>query len=1320
MAVSSTRKPGADSSGVADGKKTGYTHDPGIYLATVIGHVQDSRMGELYVTIPDWNTPGTDDVSITVGYASPFYGSTYGTDSGDPSAGNSPMTSGQSYGMWFVPPDIGNKVLVMFTAGDQTRNGYWFACVYDTPSHHMVPGLARNVGGEAKVTIPSDGIAPYLTTSSVVPVVEFSTAVANPNGDLVSTPRYPHEYQAMRLALQGLDADPIRGAISSSSLRESPSNVYGISTPGRKITAGDQVAANPELVYARKGGHTFVMDDGDANGNDQLIRLRTTNGHQILMNDTENVLYVGSASGNQWLEFSQNGQINVYGIGGFNLRTKGPMNFHSDSSITMDALSVKIQGELSVGISAAGSLSLSTAGALSMGAGAKTSISAMGEMTIASGMSMDLGAIGKVSIDGSLLLLNSGKPPVPIPPIPSIPKLLTDTKFDGHHWVATPMAVASICKVVPSHEPWTRPDATPSETAIGAPTATTPAATSAAAPTAKSVSTTAPKNTATTTGSTPASSASVTDATKIATSTTSFPTATTINGTGSSPAGTVVVGTTGSSSSSLSGSSSSTGTTTTGISATTLVYPTLITAISINPTTGVPGNTTGFTYTFTFDKAATVAFQIAGPAIGFTPAGSTSVLVGNTLPPIPIAVGAKGFTYFVDTTNYVNPGSIRFIGQGTANAFGTMGGNGGNMLTFASGVTVPSYTVVASTTVVPAPVLSATYPSAFTVAVDKTTGTLGSATGFTYTITLNKPSISAFTVVLSSYFQPSGAAAIQLSTVSINVPAAATTFTYYFDLSKMKNNATGAAVAPRPGTIYLQNIKTGFMVVSNSDGSTSTPASNGGNDLAGVTQLPIYTLSSIPADATIVDINMNSTYQYVISRTDNASPTPHITTTTLPEVIFTTGGTSSQTVNGTTYTFVYGSGGTVTKTTSSTPSTYPKSYTITIDNTTGVAGNKTGFTISVTLNIPALTTFSGLMNVAFSGKTVGTIPVTFLAGAVTSNYKFDVTKIIPQAVGGTIQIPNGIYVDNAGNGNYNLTGPDSPIYTVTPPVVVPVAPSKPNNQATITLTPNIPTQNQPYSVSIDGGYPGDTVAISGSITSSTTLDGNGHFLWPSLVWPDPSVNVTFTFAATGQVINVTRTLNAPAPVYNPAVYVNNVTTGAQHVNTVNYDDQIKVVIAGGAPGDAFTMSGDATGSGTLDAGGNYTFDTLSINRTYSVVFTFATGINRVQTVTLTCNPQPVVIAPTVYSPTVYVNDLTNGQTGLVANASFDYGDTLQVYIAGGRPGDTFNVTGDIATNGTLGNDGGYKFDSFVLTRNYLMNITYGSVAKTQTIYLGLL
>jgi len=38
-----------------------------------------------------------------------------------------------------------------------------------------------------------------------------------------------------------------------------------------------------------RAGHTFVMDDGTLYGKDQLIRLRTSLGHQILMSDEAHV-----------------------------------------------------------------------------------------------------------------------------------------------------------------------------------------------------------------------------------------------------------------------------------------------------------------------------------------------------------------------------------------------------------------------------------------------------------------------------------------------------------------------------------------------------------------------------------------------------------------------------------------------------------------------------------------------------------------------------------------------------------------------------------------------------------------------------------------------------------------------------------------------------------------------------------------------------------------------------------------------------------------------------------------------------------------------
>ena len=444
-------------------KVSGTVSDAGPYEAIVVGHADGSRMGQLLVNIADWqgaivDIGGENPDAIPASYASPFYGTTYGTDTQQNPDG--PMTSGQSYGFWFVPPDVGNKVLVTFVGGDISRC-YWFACIYESTSHHMVPGIARDIGGSNNTLIPAgDPIADYLSGDSILPVAEsdpgISIATAFAADGIESTPRYLHEFQAVTYAMQGLDRDPIRGAISSSSLRESPSNVYGISTPGRRATSGDQVAGKPAAVYARKGGHQFVMDDGDKDGKDQLIRLRTAGGHQLLMNDSEHVLYIASDTGNQWLEFSPSGQINIYGRGGFNLRTEGPMNFHSDSSIKMNAMSFDLNATMGITLKTLGSFSASAVASATVAADGKLSLTGLGMASLTAGAKLDISSLGDTNIVGTILRLNSGKPSIPFPALPAIPGSHPDVKFQGKKWVKSG-SVASICKVVPTHEPWDRP-----------------------------------------------------------------------------------------------------------------------------------------------------------------------------------------------------------------------------------------------------------------------------------------------------------------------------------------------------------------------------------------------------------------------------------------------------------------------------------------------------------------------------------------------------------------------------------------------------------------------------------------------------------------------------------------------------------------------------------------------------------------------------------------------------------------------------------------------------------------------------------------------
>jgi hypothetical protein len=207
------------------------------------------------------------------------------------------------------------------------------------------------------------------------------------------------------------------------------------------------------------------MDDGDEAGKDQLMRLRTTGGHQILMNDSENVLYIASASGQHWLEFSKNGQINVYGAAGFNLRTQGVLNLHSDVMLNMSAPNIKMTAVGndkvplgSISMTTSGNFSASAFGLASIKCNGALSLSAVGKASLTAGGWLNMSSLGKTSVNGPVaLLLNSG---TPLPPLPVTPPTLTpkpDTKLQGGVW-NTGGVIMTGCTVTPAHEPWTDAD----------------------------------------------------------------------------------------------------------------------------------------------------------------------------------------------------------------------------------------------------------------------------------------------------------------------------------------------------------------------------------------------------------------------------------------------------------------------------------------------------------------------------------------------------------------------------------------------------------------------------------------------------------------------------------------------------------------------------------------------------------------------------------------------------------------------------------------------------------------------------------------------
>ena len=444
----------------------GYPAEFGPFIGVVKNNVDPTRSGRLQVYIETFANGNSNDSSkwTTVRYLPSFFGS---TPAGNiPNTGVGEYTRNQNaYGMWFTPPDIGITVLCVFANGDR-QLGYYIGVVPDVGVGHMVPA----VGSSADYVATNKNQETYFTDDAYLPVTEINTN----NPGIVNSSRFfdqrkpIHSVAAGVLFQQGLNRDLERGPIRSTSQRESPSTVFGVSTPGVPVYQGGmkpndirQKIQNNEIkpedagIIGRMGGHTLVMDDGDINGANALFRLRTPKGHQITMNDSGNFFYITHANGQTWLEFGAEGTIDVFSTNSVNIRTQGDINMHADRNINMYA---------------GGNIQVKTANTMTVEAMTDLNISAQRDFKIYSKNTIGIKADGTLALNsasgswngGDALLFTAGGIDLNGPAAPAVNKptpiakiLLSDTEFDtAKGWQVKDDALETIVPRAPTHEPY--------------------------------------------------------------------------------------------------------------------------------------------------------------------------------------------------------------------------------------------------------------------------------------------------------------------------------------------------------------------------------------------------------------------------------------------------------------------------------------------------------------------------------------------------------------------------------------------------------------------------------------------------------------------------------------------------------------------------------------------------------------------------------------------------------------------------------------------------------------------------------------------------
>jgi uncharacterized protein (DUF2345 family) len=307
---------------------------PGPWVGVITNHLDPTYMGGLEVSLIK-STMGELELqneTVVVRHMTPFYGVTPISAEGTNSSDFNDVQ--KSYGMWFVPPDLGTRVMCIFVDGDPNQ-GYWIGCVPDQFQNHMVPGIASSKAS----AMTAEQEKKYGTRN--VPVGEFlkkgrDLSIGRP--DDFTKPIHPF---ADRLLAQGLLTDTIRGGSSSSARREVPSAVFGISTPGPLDKTGKKgyigygkVATAP---VSRLGGSSFVMDDGDKDGQNELVRIRTRTGHQILLHNSQDLIYIANSKGSAWIELTSNGKIDIFAEDSISIHTEQDFNFRADRDINLEA-----------------------------------------------------------------------------------------------------------------------------------------------------------------------------------------------------------------------------------------------------------------------------------------------------------------------------------------------------------------------------------------------------------------------------------------------------------------------------------------------------------------------------------------------------------------------------------------------------------------------------------------------------------------------------------------------------------------------------------------------------------------------------------------------------------------------------------------------------------------------------------------------------------------------------------------------------------------------------------------------------------------------
>lgn len=354
---------------------------------TTIGIVEDTndpaQMGRVRVYCPSIDNEDhlIDDLPWAI-YQTPFGGQIKNQAAGP---GADISYGPTAYGFWGIPK-VGSSVLIQFINGDPNYR-VWTGCVYPIMGNRSLPG-----GRAADFTQPPNKRPNGPYSDSYEPILPGKVNQAEAGLD--------SNYYYTRGGYERMVAQPMTNKDGTEGYAQNPN----------RTSATD---LDPQTYSWTTPGHHFIsMQDSPQFCR---VRVKTTCGHQIILDDTNERIYISTAKGNSWIEMDQDGHIHVYGSQSISYTTGGDFNVSAAGDFNVSAATINLNGSEGVAITGGQDIQ--------MNSGCSTLITA--------GDNVDISASAQFIANGSQIHLNGPG--------------------------STAAAVAGKPSIAPSHEPWVRP-----------------------------------------------------------------------------------------------------------------------------------------------------------------------------------------------------------------------------------------------------------------------------------------------------------------------------------------------------------------------------------------------------------------------------------------------------------------------------------------------------------------------------------------------------------------------------------------------------------------------------------------------------------------------------------------------------------------------------------------------------------------------------------------------------------------------------------------------------------------------------------------------